>query len=60
MDPKTTTALRLRRAAEYIKAVGGYHNLKSAQLLEALADLLIAEAMIDAWKADLGTNGCIC
>lgn len=35
-----------------------YHDYKSKQLLEFLADSLVAEAGIEGWIEDLGTNGC--
>lgn len=34
-----------------------YNRRKSAQLLEALADLILAEARIAAWFVDLGFDG---
>lgn len=35
-----------------------YNDLKAGQLCEAIADLLMAEARIEAWMEDLGTTGC--
>lgn len=62
----------LRSAAETIKELGPiylegrkgqivereYEDQKSAQLLDAKADLIVAEMVIDGWFADLGTRGC--
>lgn len=35
-----------------------YHVMRAQKLLDALSDLLMAEACIESWMADLGTNGC--
>lgn len=35
-----------------------YEDQKSAQLLNALADLGVAEMVIEAWFEDLGSRGC--
>jgi hypothetical protein len=67
METKTKIAITLRRASEYLGtflspdarwALRDYHDHKSAQLLDAMADLLIAEAQIESWQADLGIIGC--
>jgi hypothetical protein len=65
--PRTKIAISLRNASEYLSTLLGpkckhhlrdYHDHKSAQLLCAIADLLIAEAQIESWRADIGFNGC--
>jgi hypothetical protein len=35
-----------------------YNDRKAGQLCEFLSDLLVAEAQLESWMADLGTNGC--
>lgn len=35
-----------------------YNRRKAQYLLSALSDCLIAEATVEAWMEDLGTNGC--
>lgn len=69
---RTEAVAFLRSAAETIKELGPiylegrkgqivereYEDQKSGQLLDALADLIVAEMMIDAWFADIGTRGC--
>jgi hypothetical protein len=58
-DPKTKTAMTLRRAADYLQTdYSDYNSRKAAKLLENISDLLIAEAQIDSWVVDLGFTGC--
>ena len=68
--PETTleAATFLARAEDYVKhprpapdnrwIYVDYHDQKSAQLFSALSDKLLAEVRIEAWRADLGVNGC--
>jgi hypothetical protein len=64
--PRTLVAACLIRSAEYLQTLEAngiiyhrdYNDLKASQLLDALGDLLVAEARIAAWFVDLGTNGC--
>lgn len=57
---RTGTAMFLTDAANHLKIKGqcDYNDHKAAQLLDAKADLLVAEAQIESWEVDLGFNGC--
>lgn len=69
---KTSAGAFLLRASEYINKEMSfpsdntcidmgkrtYHDRKASQLLEAMGDLLIAEARIESWFVDLGFVGC--
>ena len=69
---KTEAAALLYRAAARLKECGldlridairsgvfdrDYNDYKVSQLLEAKADLLVAETRIESWLVDLGWNG---
>lgn len=57
---RTGAAIFLKDAATHLKLKGhcDYNDHKASQLLDAKADLLIAEARIESWEVDLGFNGC--
>lgn len=66
---KTGAALLLIHASEYLDhdrtcyiqehppIDRDYHDHKAGQLCEFTADLLLAQARIEAWRVDLGFNG---
>lgn len=59
-NTKTEAAQMLYRSAEYIRSncKADYHDHKTGQGLQSLADLLMAQACWESWFIDLGTNGC--
>ena len=58
---KTSAALFLYDASNYLddglSTQNAYNDRKASRLLEAKADLLIAEARIESWFVDLGFDG---
>lgn len=56
-DTKFQAHLMIQRAGKYLESTE-YNRRKASNILVALADLLLAEFMLEANLADLGFAGC--